>query len=446
MAGLLPTDGCEPCSKSELMYDALPPTQVAILDDYKVYCGPKAAVTDESPLTFEVTGSGDDYTDLGDAVLKLRVKLTLDNGDRVEHLKRDNSPGQHPTVAPINGFLHSMFSQVDVSLNDTLISQSTNTYPYRAYMSTLLSYGAGAKKSWLSMELWENDLAGKFESTDNTGHSKRKNFVKNGREVDLKGRLHMDLAFQNRLLPNGVTARITLTRAKPSFTLMAFEADPAAYKIEITHASLEVRKVKLVPTYQLELEKTLAKSGARLPITHVVTKNFSIPMGISTFDLDGLFMGQLPNRIVLGLVENESFNGVYGKNPFNFKHFDLSFLCLNVEGKQVPGKPLQPDYEQGFYIDCYETLFTGTSMYGDDLGHGIDRSMYPNGFCLYCFNLTVDQSDGVSHVNPRRHGTVRASLNFAKTLPCTVTLIALGQFDNVITIDQHRNIIYDYAT
>ena len=48
-------------------------------------------------------------------------------------------------VGPVNLFLHSLFSQVDVSLNERLISPSTNTYPYRAMIETLLNYGKEAK-------------------------------------------------------------------------------------------------------------------------------------------------------------------------------------------------------------------------------------------------------------------------------------------------------------
>jgi len=50
-------------------------------------------------------------------------------------------------VDPVNLFLHGLFSQVDISLNGTLITQSTNTYPYRVILETLLSYGEDAKKS-----------------------------------------------------------------------------------------------------------------------------------------------------------------------------------------------------------------------------------------------------------------------------------------------------------
>ena len=48
-------------------------------------------------------------------------------------------------VGPTNLLLNSLFSQVDVFFNDKLISSSSNTYAYRAYLETLLNYGKAAK-------------------------------------------------------------------------------------------------------------------------------------------------------------------------------------------------------------------------------------------------------------------------------------------------------------
>jgi len=39
---------------------------------------------------------------------------------------------------------------VDISLNGTLITASTNTYSYRVLLETLLSYGEDAKKTQLA--------------------------------------------------------------------------------------------------------------------------------------------------------------------------------------------------------------------------------------------------------------------------------------------------------
>jgi hypothetical protein len=36
-----------------------------------------------------------------------------------------------------------------------------------------------------------------------------------------------------------------------------------------------------------------------------------------------IFQGGLPNRIVIGMVDADAFNGTYTKNPFNLKNYDI---------------------------------------------------------------------------------------------------------------------------
>ena len=46
---------------------------------------------------------------------------------------------------PVNLWMHSLFRDVSVSLNEKLVSQPTSLYSYRAYKETLLRYGPAAK-------------------------------------------------------------------------------------------------------------------------------------------------------------------------------------------------------------------------------------------------------------------------------------------------------------
>ena len=69
-------------------------------------------------------------------------------------------------VGPVILFFHSLFSKVDVSLNEELISPSANTYPYRAMFETLLNHGEEAKKSQLSMLLFYKDTPGKMNEVN----------------------------------------------------------------------------------------------------------------------------------------------------------------------------------------------------------------------------------------------------------------------------------------
>ena len=134
-------------------------------------------------------------------------------GSRSRHrYRRRYAGGAREQLAPF------AFSQVDVHLNDTLVTPSSNTYPFRAYVETLLSYGAEAKKTQLTSQLWYKDTAGHMEATQenggNAGLVERRRHIAGSRVVEMMGRLHVDLFMQDRFLINGVTVKIRLVRSK----------------------------------------------------------------------------------------------------------------------------------------------------------------------------------------------------------------------------------------
>ena len=91
-----------------------------------------ASIDTSEPIEFLLPGSGNHYLDLPK---NLPVCESTCGG---------NLPPNAP-VSPVNNWKHSLFSQVDVSLNGTLVTPSTNTYAFRAFIETLLIHGAEAK-------------------------------------------------------------------------------------------------------------------------------------------------------------------------------------------------------------------------------------------------------------------------------------------------------------
>ena len=451
MAMTLFNNHCEPCSKGELDLESLPPVQVGIIDDYVVCTGPKSALSGTNPLEFEISASGDDYIDLSQCYLSLKCKVKNSDGTDLRTQTTDGdgnvTEGNQASVGPVNLFLHSLFRQVDVSFNDTLVSTSGDCYAYRAYITDLLSYGSDVKKTWLKrLEGWHEDQAGKYDDQSNTGLRERTKMISNSRSFDLKGRLHIDMLLQERLLPNNLAVKITLVRAEPQFSLMSFETTVNGYDIVIEEAVLEARKVRLAAEEQMRLEKVLAGPGAKYPITHAVTRHFTISSGTSTADLEALFMGQIPNKVVLGMISNDAFSGDWKKNPYRFQHFGLNSACLIVDGRHVPAQPMMPDFSKGLYAECYQSLMKACAQYPNDSSNGITADQYEDGSCFLAFDLTHDESgDGVNYTTPRRMGTVRASLRFANTLTETITVVAFGQYDNIVTIDKHRSVMFDYT-
>ena len=112
---------------------SVPPTQTSMESGKRnwIEYHPLTSVADGSPIEFEISGSGEDYIDFGNSMLYVQAKIVQPNGTDL---------GAAANTAPVNVFLHSLFSQVDIQLNGTLITSSTNTYPYRAILETL-SYG-----------------------------------------------------------------------------------------------------------------------------------------------------------------------------------------------------------------------------------------------------------------------------------------------------------------
>ena len=240
-------------------------------------------------------------------------------------------------VGPVNLFLHSLFSQVDVQLNDTLVTSSANTYAYRAYFETLLNYGKPAKESQLTSSLWYKDTAAHMDNRnvvdgENKGLVNRAMFTAENKTVDLVGRIHSDLFFQEKLLLNGINVRIKLIPNKDKFVLMAVEN--ATFKLKIVRAVLRVRKVRIAPAVFLAHAKALERGNAKYPVDRVECKTFTVPAGNLDLIQENIFMGQIPTRVVIGCVDNEAFNRKYNKNPFNFKNYKIQTVSLQIDGQE----------------------------------------------------------------------------------------------------------------
>jgi len=219
-----------------------------------------------------------------------------------------------------------------------------------------------------------------------------------------------------------------------------------AFVVKILSAVLYVRKVKLSPSVFLAHAKALERANVKYPIHRVICKTFTVPTGYLDVSHEKLFSGQLPSRLVVGLVSNAAFNGTNNRNPFNFQHFNLSEIAVFVDGQQQHCiKPLHPNFEDGLYISSYLSLFSGTGKINKDDGNNINRNEYGSGYTLYAFDLSPDLSED-DHFNLMKQGGLRLVLKFAQALATTVTVIAYAEFENVIEIDRNRNVIYDFTS
>ncbi|GFS29128.1 uncharacterized protein F54H12.2 [Trichonephila inaurata madagascariensis] len=277
------------------------------------------------------------------------------------------------------------------ALNERVVSSSSNTYPYHAYVETLLSYGEDAKKSLLTCECFYKDtfldVSDPLQKENgNEGLKKLYDLTFKNQILDMIGPLHCDTFQQNhRLLLNLVDVKIKMTRTKPDFCLMSTKTGEP-YKVVLQYASLFIRKVKVSPCVSLGHAKALEKSTAKYPIDRVLCKTYSIPKGSVcwSFIQDYVFLGVMPKRVVVGCIDKAAINGQLNLNPFLFDHCNVNFLSIYVDEQPVPTKPLELNYETNCYIRAYNQMFSGLNR---DSGNYLTREEFAQGHTLYVLIL-----------------------------------------------------------
>ena len=147
------------CSVSALDIFYVPPTQTSVEKGTLVDVHPVASVSDTGPIEFEFEGKQQEFLALAHTLLYIKVQLVKPNGSEIDGGSK---------AAPVNLFLHSLFGQLVINLNGRTISDGSSTYPYRAYLETLLSYGEEPKSTHLTSSLFYKDTAGKMDQPDPT--------------------------------------------------------------------------------------------------------------------------------------------------------------------------------------------------------------------------------------------------------------------------------------
>ena len=308
---------------------------------YYEECFPITKLDDNGPVEFVIENATEKFIDLINTYMRVKMKVVKADGSDL---------GAEDKVSVTNYPIGTIFSQVDVNLGGSMISNSTNTYPYRAYLETLLNFGADAWNSQLSMSLFNKDTANHMDETDPDGENvglKERNTYSDS-VIEICGRLHSDLFEQGRLIVNGIPLKIILNRQRDSFMLMS---ENAGFKVKLLNVTLVVRKVQLTPHKFAEIQKMIEMNAAVYPLNRVTVKTHSVASGLTSLNWDNVFMGQLPNKIFIMMTDNDAFTGVHNKNPFNFKHFNVSSIGLYVNGETTPSHPMNVcRCWQGFFL------------------------------------------------------------------------------------------------
>lgn len=423
---------------SELTLFDLPPTLTAVQDAYFAEIRPLSQISNDVPIEFRIAASNTlDYLDLYGSQIYVKLKITKSDSSNLDGSSK---------VGPTNLFLQSLFSNVEVTLQNKVTLTCANN-PYRAMIQTLLKYGSDAENSQLATQLF-NKASNEAMDDCNTGGSndglvERTAYVALSKFLDMQGGLYHDFFQMKRYLLNQVDVKVKLYRSTPAFCLLS-DMTGADFKIDIADVCLLARKIKVNPAVIFAHSEMLNTTNAKYPFTRTDCRMQSIPQGSSSFHWDNLFQGQKPDRVVVCFVDSAAVSGQFGKNPFNFQNCGIKHITLFADGMPTSGAPSKLAFNPtkgSTFVRAYADLFQNYGKWKNNSGNNISREDFVTGYCLFTFQLQPYFENRDEYLFLLKTANVRLDVEFSQALTKTMTCIVYSENSAIFEINKERDII-----
>jgi hypothetical protein len=412
------------------------PVNEELLESYHVECLPLAEL-DKGPIEFVITGD-DDFIDFSATTLYLQAKITKADGSAYP---ADTSSAKQE-VAFKNNSMHSLFSDVLVKFNSTLVEGGEGCYALKSYINTLFSFSDTTMEKQLFASGFAKDDAGAADAVTNKGYITRKAWTVAGAKKEFYGKLHVDAFLQPRLMVPNVNTHIKLIKASYEQAIWT-NASGEKPRFSITEAKLFVKKVKAHPLIEEKILSTIERGGIlHYPINRVDINTITVAPGIKELCKEPPFYGKVPKILVMGMLNSEAALGTYGKNPFNFQHHGIKEVDLRINGTSKPTLPFKPDFEGKLYLREYMALLEAMNILGKDTHLPITYEDFASGYTFFAWNLTADYA--AEPQNPNKRANIRLDVQWAKDTVGVNEIILYAIYDSTILIDGDGKVFTDY--
>ena len=435
------------------------------------------AITGTTPVSFLVPGL-DDYVDLGRSYLhiELKLKTAATNG-----LAADANSASDATntkfVYVTNNIGHGLFKQMKLKFNGRLMSEATDDYAYRALLETVMNYDDQEGKTILAGQGWVNDSLNVVEKLEATGTNDDKittaSWAYNkdhplkdatkpfhgNKTVTLIVYPHLAPMRTGRLLVPGVELGLDLYLNKPDFYMFGTYANgtqaTGGTKKYVTVGPNELKVTLYLcrmtlnqSVYNtLQTRRRVKNRWANYPVVRTEIRTFSFDGNTTKFTQDNVFTGRVPDRILIGLLDSKAYNGDLEYYPYAFQSFGATRIRQIIDGEEYPNVPLE--LNSGDASKDFSGYHRFLQVCESIRGHRPNMVKptewgYQKNFTLFGFNnVPKGNADTSSYRNPKQGGNLRLELEFGSSPDKNITVLVLGEFENVYQINDQGGVLYN---
>ena len=403
---------------------------------------------DENCIEFEFQTDRNYYVDLRQSFLALKLKFVKGRGydtyeskeKKKEHKNEsvvftetgddDSDKEEEEEVARVtyvNNIMHSIFSNVEVYINNQQIYNSNGLYAHKSYISNNFKAAISEYKGVLHCEGYDyeqdpedisNPLPDPFFTRSMKLLSRPDGFM-------LYGKLGIDFFSTSELLYPNMKIRLRLIRARPTFYMIS---DNPNVSLGIVDCSLYTRRIALKDDYHKKRMDMLAYGPVEYNYLETLAKTFIIPARQNQFIQENIFNNAPIRSIAFAMNTNSAFTGSFTENPIWYQQFDLRQSRILRGGQPIV------DFDTADICRLHVTTMKAMNFQDDIPSIPIDdfKDQY-----VLVFDLTSKQDATENCHYPELVGEpLRLELNFTNPLENVTELIVLGERMSLVAVDK----------
>ena len=338
----------------------------------------------------------------------------------------DEEEEEFARVIYVNNIMHSIFSYVEVYINNQQIYNSNGLYAQKSHISNNFKGAITEYKGVLYCGGYDYE-----QNPEDITHPLLDPFftrMKLLRRFDgfmLYGKLGIDFFSTSELLYPNMKLRWRLTRARPNFYTIS---DNPNVSLVIVDCSLYTRRIALKDDYHKKRMDMPAYAPVEYNYLKTLAKAFNIPAGQNQFFQENIFNNAPIQRVAIAMNTNSAFTGSFTENPFWYQQFDLRQI-RKVRG----GQPIVY-FDTADNCRLYVTTMKAMNFQDDIPSIPIDDF---KDHCVLVFDVTSMQDATENCHYPELVGEpLRLELNFTHPLENVTELVGLGERMSSVAVDK----------
>lgn len=385
----------------------------------------------------------------------------IDSGRNITALPTlEGTPEALPNipVTPVNLLTKSIFRDIEVELeNQKITLNSSPTYPIKAYVHTLTSYGDAAVRGHLHCSRWKADSPGVGDNLEtNKNALLRYGYINGSRVVSFCDNLHTELTTTSRYLLPGIECKFRFIIEEPGHFLLGKKLTAADGKVTVDDHVIEFQdlyltfdRITLKDAELASIERTLATTPAVYPITRTEIRTKGFAPGMTTLEWYNAYQGNIPDQIIIAMNSQEAADGKKLKNKFNFQHYYMRNFSLIVNSVRLPTPDLE--FKFGGETDCYDAYRHFYDNIGVDISNAptlLDYKSFVGGTTLIPFDLTTDRC-ALFHGHEKKPGNVSLEIKLGRGTSEAVNVYMICFYKDqffVTGTNENRKVSLNYPT